>query len=113
MARALTQLFIDKIKPGSSRREVPDGQLRGLFLVVQPTGKMAWAVRYRHCGRPRKLTLGAYPGLGLKDARAAAMRALSSIAEGRDVAAEKQVSKAAARAARRQTSDAVERVIDD
>src|SRR5262245_36888657 len=72
MGMALTQLFIDKIKPGPARREVPDGQLRGLFLIVQPTGKMAWAVRYRHYGRPRKLTLGAYPGIGLKDARAAA-----------------------------------------
>jgi integrase len=113
MARALTQLAIDKLKPGPARREIPDGQLRGLFLVVQPTGKMAWAVRYRHYGRPRKLTIGAYPGISLKDARAAAMRALSSIADGRDVAAEKQVAKAAARAARRQSSDAVERVIDD
>ena len=113
MARTLTQLAIDKLKPGPARREVPDGQLRGLFLIVQPTGKMAWAVRYRHYGRPRKLTIGAYPGISLKDARAAAMRAMSSIADGRDVAAEKQVAKAAARAARRQTSDAVERVVDD
>jgi len=113
MAKALTQIAIDKLKPGPARREIPDGQLRGLFLIIQPTGKMAWAVRYRHYGRPRKLTIGAYPGISLKDARAAAMRALSSIADGKDVAAEKQASNAAARAARRQTSDAVERVIDD
>src|SRR5215470_13983869 len=113
MARTLTQLAIDKLKRGPARREIPDGQLRGLFLIVQPTGKMAWAVRYRHYGRPRKLTLGAYPGLGLKDARTAAMRALASIADGKDVAAEKQASKAASRAARRQTSDAVEKVVDD
>jgi integrase len=113
MARALTQLAIDKLKSGTSRREIPDGQVRGLFLIVQPSGKMAWAVRYRHFGRPRKLTIGGYPEISLKDARAAAMRALSSIAEGRDPAAEKQTAKAAARAARRQTSDTVEKVIED
>jgi Arm DNA-binding domain len=81
MARALTQLAIDKLNPGAVRREIPDGQLRGLFLIVQPSGKMAWAVRYRHYGRSRKLTIGGYPEISLKDARAAAMRALSSIAE--------------------------------
>jgi integrase len=63
--------------------------------------------------RPRKLTIGAYPAISLKDARAAAMRALSSIADGKDPAAEKQVAKAASRAARRQTSDAVEKVVAD
>src|SRR5436309_1419726 len=88
MARALTQLSIDKLKPGQARREVPDGQLRGLFLIVQPTGKMSWAVRYRHYGLPRKLTIGSYPSISLKDARTAAMRALSSIADGKDPAAE-------------------------
>jgi hypothetical protein len=38
MARALTQLAIDKLNPGAVRREIPDGQLRGLFLIVQPSG---------------------------------------------------------------------------
>jgi hypothetical protein len=113
MAKALTQVAIDKLKPGTVRREIPDGQVRGLFLVVQPTGKMAWAVRYRHYGRPRKLTVGGCPEISLKDARTAALRALSSIAEGKDPAAEKQAAKATARAARRQSSDAVEKVIDD
>jgi integrase len=113
MARALTQLAIDKLSPGTVRREIPDGQLRGLFLIVQPSGKMGWAVRYRHYGRPRKLTVGGYPEISLKDARAAAMRALSSIAEGKDPAAEKAAAKAAARAARRQTSDNVEKVIEN
>jgi integrase len=113
MAKALTQVAIDKLKPGTVRREIPDGQVRGLFLVVQPTGKMAWAVRYRHYGRPRKLTVGGCPEISLKDARTAALRALSSITEGKDPAAEKQAAKATARAARRQSSDAVEKVIDD
>jgi integrase len=113
MAKDLTQVAIDKLKPGPSRREVPDGHTRGLLLVVQPTGKMGWALRYRFHGRPRKYTIGDYPGISLQDARAAASRALAAIAADKDPAAEKQAAKAAARAARRQTSDAVEKVIDD
>jgi hypothetical protein len=84
-----------------------------LYLITQPTGKMSWALRYRFHGRPRKLTVGGYPQISLKDARAAAMRALSAIAEGRDPAAEKVATAAAARAARRKTGDAVKTVIDD
>lgn len=113
MSKDLTQVAIDKLKPGPCRREIPDGHTRGLLLLVQPTGKMGWALRYRFHGRPRKYTIGDYPGIGLKEARAAASRALVAIAEGRDPAAEKQATRAAARAARRQSSDAVEKVIDD
>jgi hypothetical protein len=113
MAKALTQLAIDKIKPRPARREVPDGHTRGLFLIVQPTGKMAWAVRYRHYGHPRKYTVGDYPAISLRDARAAASRALAAIADGKDPCSEKQAAKAAARAARRQSIGLVEKVVDD
>jgi len=113
MAKDLTQAAIDSLKPGPSRREIPDGHTRGLLLLVQPTGKMSWALRYRFHGRPRKYTIGDYPGIGLKDARAAASRALVAITDDKDPAAEKQAAKAAASAARHKTGDAVETVIDD
>ena len=41
----------------------------GLYLVVYPSGKKGWAVRYRHNGKPRKLTLDPYPVLELGAAR--------------------------------------------
>jgi integrase len=107
----LTQIAITKLKPGPKRREVPDG--RGLYHIVQPSGERSWALRYRYHGRPRKFTLGGYPALGLKEARAAALQALASVAAGVDPAAEKTAARAAAKAARRQSSGAVERVIDD
>jgi Arm DNA-binding domain len=97
MAKDITQVAIDKLKPGSCRREIPDGHTRGLLLLVQPTGKMSWALRYRFHRRPRKYTIGDYPAIGLKDARAAASRALVAITNGKDPAAEKQAAKAAAR----------------
>jgi integrase len=57
---------------------------------VQPvTGEKSWGVRYRFNGRPRKLTLGPYPTLGLDDARKAAGVALRSVTAGIDPAAEK------------------------
>jgi integrase len=107
----LTQIAITKLKAGRKRREVPDG--RGLYHIVQPSGERSWALRYRYHGRPRKFTLGGYPALGLKEARAAALQALASVAAGVDPAAEKTAARAAAKAARRQSSGAVERVIDD
>ncbi|MCJ2106787.1 integrase arm-type DNA-binding domain-containing protein [Methylobacterium sp. E-041] len=75
------------------RREVPDGALPGFYLVVQPAGGKSWAVRYRVDGKPKKLTLGAYPRLPLIEAREAARTALRAVAEGRDPAGEKQAAK--------------------
>ncbi len=113
MAKALTQLAIDSIKPAASRREVPDGKISGLFLVVQPSGARSWAVRYRFNGAPRKFTIGGYPGVDLPTARNRAREALGAVASGIDPAAEKQAAKAATKAASKGRSDLVERVIED
>src|SRR5688572_5695063 len=82
------------MKPDKSRRlEIPDGLLTGLYFVIQPTGKRSWAVRYRAGGKPRKLTIGNYPGLELDDAREAAQAALRRVQKGEDPAKEKQIAK--------------------
>jgi integrase len=86
MARALTVRSVESVAPGSDRREIPDGYLRGLYLIVQPGGAKSWAVRYRHDGRPRKFTIGSYPVFDLKAAREAGSKALRAAAEGRDPA---------------------------
>jgi integrase len=114
MAKNLTQVALDNLSPGAARREVPDGKESGLYFVVQPTGAKSWALRYRFEGRPRKLTLGPYPQIGLAKARAAAARAKGSIADRVDPGAQKQAQRATAiAAALRQTSDSVEKVIAD
>jgi len=94
MAKALTVRSVEAEKPGPSRREIPDGHMPGLFLIIQPTGGKSWAVRYRHGARTRKLTIGAFPAFGLADARKAAGDALRAVAEGRDPALEKSLQKA-------------------
>lgn len=96
MAKPLTVKSVEAMKPGSARREIADGGLPGLYLVVQPSGSMSWAIRYRFGGRPRKMTVGNYPLFGLAKARELAGAALRSVAEGKDPGAVK-LSEAAAR----------------
>ena len=63
-ARVLTVQAVERMKPDPTKRqEVADAVTPGLYLIVQPSGAKSWALRYRHAGKPRKLTLGAYPGL--------------------------------------------------
>ncbi len=83
-APPLTARMIDGVPPSDKRREVPDGLLPGLYLVVQQSGAKSWAVRYRIDRRPRKMTLGPYPRLSLAMAREAAREALRQVAEGKD-----------------------------
>jgi integrase len=99
MTKALTVKRIERIgmdPAPATRREVPDGLLVGLYLVRQPSKALSWAVRYRHAGRPKKLTLGAYPAISLEAARDLGGKALRAAAEGRDPAGEKKTAKAEA-----------------
>jgi integrase len=91
MAR-LTVKSVETAAPTRDRREIPDGYVKGLYLIVQPSGAKSWAVRYRHGGRPRKHTLGSYPLYGLKEARERGIVALRAASEGRDPAAAETLS---------------------
>jgi integrase len=91
MAKALNVRTVEATKPAAERREVPDGLLPGLYLVIQPSGSRSWAVRYRHHGHPCKLTLGRYPAIDLASARKLASAALRAVAEGRDPTQEKKI----------------------
>ena len=95
MAKALTVRALENARTQGERREIPDGLLRGLYLVVQPSGTKSWAVRYRHGGATRKHTLGPYPAIDLATARNLGGKALRAVAEGSDPAAEKQEARAA------------------
>ena len=91
MSKALTAKAVDAAKPDTKkRREIPDGRLSGLYLIVQPTGAKAWAARYRHNGNTRKLTLGRYPLLSLAEARDKAREALAAVDMGNDPAVDKR-----------------------
>jgi len=104
-ARKLTAKAVDNAKPGTSRREIADGLVPGLYLVVHPSGNKAWALRYLMGDKPKKLTLGRYPALELPDARTSAKEALAAVEKGDDPGTAKQADKAARR-------DTFERVVE-
>lgn len=112
MAKALTVKQIEALSGGQSRSEVPDPLLPGLYIVVQPSGAKSWAIRYRHQGKPRKLTLGAYPAIDLASARELGRTALRASAEGRDPAGEKRVARHAAARAASEPTDLLPDVVD-
>ena len=113
MAKVLTTRPVEAAKPNPAKRvEIPDAALPGLYLVVQPSGAKSWALRYRAGGKPRKLTVGRYPLLGLKDAREEAGKALHVIERGQDPAAEKRTAKADAQQAAASERDKLKTIIE-
>jgi hypothetical protein len=104
----LTTKFIENVKPADTRREIPDAGCRGLYLVVQPTGRKSWAVRYRFNGVPKKLTLDNVGSLA--DARKKATAALHELERGDDPVGLKFDARAKAeREATDRNADTVER----
>jgi integrase len=109
MAKALNVRTVEATKPAAERREIPDGLLPGLYLVIQPSGSRSWAVRYRHHGHPCKLTLGRYPAIDLASARKLASTVLRAVAEGRDPTQEKKTRPARADSIETVTEQFIER----
>ena len=101
--RGLTDLAIRNLKPSETRREIPDHG--GLYVVVQPSGKRGYCVRYRFNGTPRKLTLPS--GITLAQARKLCADAMFSVAQGIDPSEAKKTVAAKAAAAARDTLQAI------
>jgi integrase len=108
----LTDLQIKKLPLPAARKEISDGRIGGLYLVVQPSGAKSWAVRYRAHGSPKKLTIGPYPAVDLAAARRRAQEALGEVAGGNDPSAQKKAARQAQKAAN-STEDRVETVVDE
>ena len=94
----LTSRMLDNLKPPERRLELADDEVPGLTLRLTPLGARTWAVRYRleggRRGRLRRMTLGSFPTLSLKEARKKARGALNTVAAtGTDPAAAKQTAR--------------------
>lgn len=63
----LTDTAIKALKQDVSPKKYSDAN--GLFLLVQPNGSKLWRYAYRFLGKQKTLSLGAYPAVGLRDAR--------------------------------------------
>lgn len=88
---ALTENRLRTLKPKDKSYKVADH--RGLYIEVTPSGGKLWRFRYRIGNVEKKLAIGPYPEINLKQARNAADAARHSVAEGGDPAFEKRKKK--------------------
>lgn len=63
----LSDTAIRALAPGP--KPVKKADERGLYLLVQPSGGKLWRFKYRFLGKEKKLSLGRYPDVSLKEAR--------------------------------------------
>jgi len=81
-----------------------------MFLLVTPAGGKLWRLKYRVDGREKLLAMGAYPEIGLGEARRRREEARELIALGKDPSREKQREKVRARI---QAADTFKAICDE
>ena len=79
---ALSDTKVRSLKPRDKLYKVSDD--RGLYLEVRPNGSRLWRYRYFLHGKDKRIALGAYPVVGLADARRKRDEAQRSVEEGAD-----------------------------
>jgi integrase len=84
----LTTIQIRALKPREKSYKVADA--RGLYLQVNPNGSLLWRVKFRFHGIEKKMALGRYPELGLKEAREKRDEAREHLEQGVDPMAQRQ-----------------------
>lgn len=89
---ALTDIQVKKAKGGITpkgdvtTKRYKMGDTRGLYLEVAPNGGKWWRLKYRFDGKEKRLSLGVYPDVGLKEARNRREDLRKQIADGIDPA---------------------------
>lgn len=63
----LTALRVKNVKPADKTQRLFDGG--GLYLEVSPRGGKWWRLKYRYAGKGKRISLGVYPDVTLKEAR--------------------------------------------
>ncbi|VBO96142.1 tyrosine-type recombinase/integrase [Burkholderia pseudomallei] len=103
----LTDVAIKNAKSGDKRKRLYD--TGGLYLEIFPTGSKLWRWKYRFNGKEKRLVLGKYPDVGLKDAREERDKARKLLDKSIDPSAHKQAVKAGRLAQAANTFEAVAR----
>ncbi len=91
----LTDTIVRSTKPIEKDRKLSDE--KGLYLLVTPSGGKLWRVKFRHLGKEKKLSLGAYPEVSLKEARVRRDEARGLLEGGVDPSLERKRAKATAK----------------
>ena len=104
----LTDVAIRGAKPGEKAIKLTDE--KGMFLLITPAGGKLWRLKYRFDGREKLLAMGAYPEIGLGEARRRREEAREMIALGKDPSREKRRAKLRSRI---QAADTFKAICDE
>jgi len=89
----LTDTAIRNAKPSAKTVKLFDE--RGLYLEISPAGGKWWRLKYRFDGKEKRLSLGVYPDVSLKDARDRRDQARKLVADGVDPSEHRKAQKSA------------------
>lgn len=93
----LKDTAIRAARPRSKSYKMFDAE--GLYLEVSPSGGKWWRFKYRFAGKEKRLSLGVYPEVSLKDARTKRDAAREQVAAGVDPSDARKAEKLAVAAA--------------
>ena len=88
---SLTNTAIRSAKPREKTFKMFDE--RGLYLEISPAGGKWWRFKYRFEGKEKRISLGVYPDVSLKDARDRRDDARKQLASGIDPSEHRKVQK--------------------
>lgn len=87
----LTEKMISQAKPKEKLYRLSDNTGNNLSLEVSPGGGKRWRFRYRFNGKAKMISLGTYPLVTLKEARARAIEAKKEVEHGTDPSVKKKI----------------------
>jgi hypothetical protein len=91
MGAKLTQRLVDAVKPPASGQIfIRDLELNGFALRITASDAKSFVWEGRVRGRPRRITIGAYPAVSVLLGRKESIRIRAAIAEGRDPSRERE-----------------------
>jgi hypothetical protein len=92
MANKLTDEIIKNLQPKEKPYKKFDE--KGLYIEVTTKGSKHWRFKYSFAGKEKRLAMGSYPEISLKEARDKRDEARKQIRDGLDPSYEKQLIKA-------------------
>lgn len=107
----LTDTAIRAIKPTTKTAKLFDGG--GLYLEVAPSGGKWWRLKYRFQGKEKRISLGTYPTVGLKEARERREQAKKLLEQSVDPSDQRKEAKAAVAAIEQEQTTTFEAVARD
>ena len=102
---ALSDLAARQAKATGKDYTVPDSD--GLYLAVSASGGKSWHFRYYWCGKQKRMSLGTYPAVLLREARMLRDQARALVASGTNPRVHRKHTRAAAKLADENTFQAV------